>query len=238
MSSKYIFLNLLLSLLYINSYLVPFLISSALNAPLNTRELLDLAQNQFIAGKLQESSNSFNQIAKSRPELIPILWQRGISLYFTSDYDECQSQFEGDVALNPNDTEEIIWSVLCSAKDGSISNLEKAQKTMLELKQPDRRPVMRNVLQLFKQSPNSDKSESTLNILLEDGNKDPDGSAYFYSRLYASLYKLAAGDKKTALLYINDSLENSPYAKRFQKKDYMVAVAHNTQNKIITLLNK
>ena len=238
MNVKYPLFIYLCSLLYTNSYLIPFLISNALNnAPLNTRQLLDLAQNQFMTGKLEDSSNTFNQVAKIRPELIPILWQRGISLYFSHDYDSCRSQFEGDVALNPSDTEEIVWAVLCAAKDGSISNLENAQKSMLELRQPDKRPIMRNVYELFKISPNSDSSQLALLKLLEEGDKDPNGGAYFYSRLYASLYKLAAGDNKNALLYINDSLENSPYAKRFEKKDYMVAVAYNTQNKLISLVN-
>ena len=195
-------------------------------AALNTRELLDIGQKQFIQGEIAASTNTFNEVATSRPDLVPVLWQRGISLYFNKDFKDCNSQFQGDVTLNPSDTEEIIWATLCSAE--ITGDLEEAQKDMITLRKPDRRPIMRYVYDLFKVSPNSNELKLVLSNLLKEGEKDPDGGAYFYSRLYASLYYIAAGNEKAALLYIKDGLD-SRYANRFQKKDYMVAVALNTQ---------
>ena len=44
------------------------------------------------------------------------LWQRGLSLYYTRDYSEAAEQFRVDVSLNPNDTEEALWTYLCEAQ--------------------------------------------------------------------------------------------------------------------------
>ncbi len=38
------------------------------------------------------------------------LWQRGLSLYYTRDFEAAAEQFRADVALNPNDTEEALWT--------------------------------------------------------------------------------------------------------------------------------
>ena len=37
----------------------------------------------------------------------PVLWQRGLSLYYAGRFDEGAAQFRRDVALNPGDTEEV-----------------------------------------------------------------------------------------------------------------------------------
>lgn len=48
--------------------------------------------------------------------LDPLLWQRGLSLYYTRDFQQSADQFRRDVAANPNDTEEAIWAFLAEAQ--------------------------------------------------------------------------------------------------------------------------
>lgn len=46
----------------------------------------------------------------------PLLWQRGLSLYYAGDYAAAAAQFRRDVAANPNDTEEAVWAFLAEAQ--------------------------------------------------------------------------------------------------------------------------
>jgi hypothetical protein len=41
------------------------------------------------------------------PKMRPYMWQRGLSLYYLGRFQEGAQQFRDDVAVNPNDTEEV-----------------------------------------------------------------------------------------------------------------------------------
>jgi lipoprotein NlpI len=50
------------------------------------------------------------------PSIAPLLWQRGISLYYANEFKLAAAQFRRDVGGNPNDTEEAIWAFLAEAQ--------------------------------------------------------------------------------------------------------------------------
>ena len=58
---------------------------------------------------MEESIEDFDAALAASPQLLPYLWQRGLSLYYVGRYQEGAKQFRDDVAVNPNDTEESIW---------------------------------------------------------------------------------------------------------------------------------
>merc|ERR1719171_3448834 len=93
----------------------------------------------FSAGKVEESIDFFDAAIDAKPESKPYLWQRGLSLYYADRFEEGAEQFKTDVAVNPNDTEESLWNLLCVAR---MEGLDKARKNILKVGF-DRRPVMR-----------------------------------------------------------------------------------------------
>ena len=94
-----------------------------------------------VAGSLEQFDAAI--AADERYQLY--LWQRGLSLYYADKFEEGAVQFRRDVAANPNDTEEAIWTFLCEAQ---TKGFEEARKQMLRVGK-DSRPIMRLVNDLF-----------------------------------------------------------------------------------------
>lgn len=67
---------------------------------------------------------------EANPALKPYLWQRGLSLYYTGEYEKAAAQFRQDVAVNPNDTEEAIWAYLAESQ---LIGTEKAREQLLQV---------------------------------------------------------------------------------------------------------
>ena len=70
--------------------------------------------NEFKDNKVEESISSFNQAEQEYEPISKKLWQKGISQYYIKDYDGCFNQFIKDIPTNPNDTEEVVWAIMCS----------------------------------------------------------------------------------------------------------------------------
>lgn len=142
-------------------------------------------------------------------------WQRGLSLYYAEQYAEGAKQFRYDIAANPQDAEEIIWTLMCDSK---ILGYEKALEVMPKLPKIDRRPVMRTVYDLFT----GKIPEKNLLELGNVGGSNSKNGDYFYSRLYLSLYREANGDAILSKEFMLDAVD-SYYGK--YSTDYMAAVA-------------
>ena len=113
------------------------------------------------------------------------MWQRGLSLYYVGRYADGAQQFRDDVAVNPNDTEESIWALLCEAR---LVGFDAARRDMLRVGR-DGRPVMRAAYELFR----GEGSMEALQAAAEAGPHD-----LFYSSLYQGLYWEATGDEAQA----------------------------------------
>ena len=113
------------------------------------------------------------------------MWQRGLSLYYVGRYAEGAKQFRDDVAVNPNDTEESIWALLCEARMGGF---DAAQRNMLRGGR-DSRPVMRAAYELFR----GEGDMASLEAAAQGSPHD-----LFYSTLYQGLYYEATGDEAKA----------------------------------------
>ena len=103
------------------------------------------------------------------------MWQRGLSLYYVGRYAEGATQFRDDVAVNPNDTEESIWALLCEART-LPGGFAAAQAAMLRVGR-DGRPVMRAAYELFQGAPGA-----SIEALQEAARASPHDT--FYSLLY------------------------------------------------------
>jgi len=177
--------------------------------------LVQQGMAMFRAGDVAGSVAAFDAAVAKTPALRGVLWQRGLSLYYADRFDDCSQQFRGDVALNPRDAEEIVWTVLCDAQ--KTKDFAAASAGMPNV--PDeRRPIMREVLALFRGT----STPEALQRAGDAGGKD--SASYFYARLYLGLYYEAQGDKARAAAYVADAV-GSGYARRSGGGDYMVALA-------------
>ena len=170
----------------------------------------------FAANKVEESVAIYDSIIRENPKRKPFLWQRGLSLYYAERYVDGAEQFKTDVAVNPNDTEEQIWHLLCLAKTEGVGSLDKAREQKLTVGK-DRRPVMRLVQKLFL---GDTASEAELIAMAKDsnvGNK-------FYASLYLSLYYESLNDEKSSKEWMSNAVATE-YAKTAGSRDLMVDVA-------------
>jgi tetratricopeptide (TPR) repeat protein len=178
--------------------------------PDDARGYIQRGMVYFKLAKIAESIQDFDHAEQLNPIVKPYLWQRGLSYYYSEQYQLGAEQFEIDLTVNSQDVEETVWRYLCIAQ---FQGVETAKNTLLPVKN-DPRPVLRSVYDLFA-------GNCTPEELLKIG--DTDGKrGNFYSHLYLGLYYEAEQNIEQAKTYINQA------ATQYQIEDYMwnLAVVH------------
>ncbi len=171
----------------------------------NDARAVRLAADIYLrSGKVEWSVRLFNRYAKAVPEQMPELWQRGIALYFTGDYDEAAKQFEVHRKVNPNDVENAAWHFLCVAKSKSF---EHAQKVILPAPSDSRIP-MEEILQMLS-SGNTQAVNDRVNETKVGTPQRAD--AAFYGDFYLGLYADAAGDIAKASKLMDRAAKDAPH---------------------------
>ncbi|KAI5019865.1 hypothetical protein ZWY2020_044753 [Hordeum vulgare] len=175
-------------------------------APLAVRRGMQLFKQGDVAGSVAE----FDRAIELDPRQKAYLWQRGLSLYYLDRFEDAAEQFRLDVAANPNDTEESIW---CFLSEAQLYGVEGARKRFLEVGL-DRRPVMREAYDLFKDGGDPEKLASNFS--------SSSGGEVFYASLYAGLYYESQKNADQAKSHIVAACK-SPYGSR--SGDYMASLA-------------
>ena len=158
----------------------------------NPQDVFDRAVADFENGRVVESANGFDKLARLIPDAAPRLWQRGIALYYAGRFADCRAQFESHRLVNPDDVENAAWHFLCVARAESP---EKARSALLPVG-PDSRVPMREVYEMFRGKLRPE------DVLAAAGNST---SGQFYAQLYLGLYFEAMGDTHRALEHITNA---------------------------------
>ena len=161
------------------------LLTTALIAQDDPQAIFEKAVADFHAGRITESVDGFDQVAKLVPGQAPHLWQRGIALYYAGRYADCRKQFESHRTVNPNDVENAAWHYLCVARAESPA---KARAALLPVG-PDERVPMTEIYRMFR-------GEVSPKQVLDAANDGVQGQ--FYAHLYIGLYHEAQGNKARA----------------------------------------
>jgi tetratricopeptide (TPR) repeat protein len=145
--------------------------------------LVERAEIAFEQGRLTEAVAAFDRVASLVPSTAPMLWQRGIALYYLGRYDECAAQFASFHAIDPTDLENASWHFLCVARGQS---LEKA-RAMLLAAGPDPRILRTQVYEMMRgrlaPADLTDLASKSVPLVR------------FYAHLYVGLYSSAIGDR-------------------------------------------
>lgn len=141
----------------------------------------------FRTNRVKESLVDFDTAVEKSPEVLPYLWQRGISQYYAGEYKKGQEQFEVHRTVNPNDVENAFWHFLCTAK---LQGIDKASQSVLLAGQDNREPLMQ--VQLLIQGK---LEEEELLKVTEAGGKSTKFYGYLYLGLYADVAKNPAKAK-------------------------------------------
>eukprot|EP00892_Ulva_mutabilis_P011136 jgi/Ulvmu1/8395/UM042_0102.1 len=168
---------------------------------------------QFRMGNVQASIELFDRAMEARPTVKPYLWQRGLSLFYAGRYADAAEQFRADVAVNPNDTEEAIWTYLAEAQ---LFGATRARDQLLQVGQ-DPRQYMRQAYAAVSASTSAEVAAATR----ANSATGPDA---FYLALYRGLLLEALGDTTAAAAAVA-AARGTEYAQRYARKDYMIALA-------------
>ena len=165
------------------------------------QELVELAEAEFAAGRVEESIAAFDRLVALVPSIAPTLWQRGIALYIAGRHAECAAQFRSFYAEDPGDLENATWHFLCVARAESA---ERARAGLLKAG-PDSRILRQQIYEMAG-------GQRTPEQLLDLAQKSVD-LVQFYGYLYAGLYMDATGNRVTAaaLLTTAASERYDPY---------------------------
>lgn len=171
------------------------LVLSTLIAMQDLRSIMDGAMADFRAGRIEQSLEGFDRVARLSPSDAPYLWQRGIAQYYAGKFKECRDMFASHRTVNPDDVENAAWHFLCVARAESP---EAARKQMLPVG-PDARVPMREVYQMFG------GKMTQAQVMRAAGN---DASAQFFARLYIGLYLEATGQREAGRAQIEIAAED------------------------------
>ena len=171
------------------------LLVSLLAASQDIRAIMDRAMADFRAGRIEQSLDGFDRVAKISPADAPYLWQRGIAQYYAGKYRECRDMFVSHRTVNPDDVENAVWHFLCVARAESP---DAARRQMLPVG-PDARVPMREVYRMFK-------GEMTQAQVMKAAGSDL--SAQFFARLYVGLYLEATGNRDAGRAQIEIAAED------------------------------
>jgi len=194
---------------------------AVMEATPSVSSLLRQGDANFRANKLDDSYDAFQRALAQDARIKPFLWQLGITEYALGKYEACSEQFKSDVSVNPRDTEEVVWALLCDVAGSNHGDLDTARKKMLLLQQPDPRPIMSLVYKTFQ-------GQLPINALQEaqQGKGDSD---VFYAKLYSALLADAqsrgSGDQgriEEARQKFKAAIDTK-YAEK--SNDYMISVA-------------
>lgn len=170
----------------------------------------------FAANKVTEAIALYDSVISANPASKPYLWQRGLALYYADRFADGAEQFAADVAVNPNDTEEQIWHLLCLAQlKGGLAAARPMKLTV----GTDRRPVMRSAQKLFLSG--GEANEQELAAIASDG----DTASRFYASLYLSLFYESTGEMAAAERRMREAVATS-YARGGGRSDPMVELAN------------
>jgi lipoprotein NlpI len=175
------------TLLFIPVLLTVSLALSAAPAQQSPQALVELAESEFAAGRIDESIAAFDRLAALVPSVRPTLWQRGIALYIAGRYSECAAQFASFYAEDSHDLENAAWHFLCVARAQSI---ERARAGRLEAG-PDPRILRQQIYEMFG-------GQRTPDQLLDLSGRSV-AIVQFYGHLYVGLYMDASGNRTAAI---------------------------------------
>jgi len=191
-------------------------VAPLVTAPVSAANLVREGMAAFSANKVEESIELYDSMIRANSNMKPYLWQRGLALYYANRFADGADQFAADVAVNPNDTEEQIWHLLCLAQlKGGLAAARPFKLTV----GTDRRPVMRAAQKLFLSGGETDEQE--LAAIASDG----DAGSRFYALLYLSLYYESLGDSAKAKQRMREAVQSS-YALSGGRADPMVELAN------------
>jgi lipoprotein NlpI len=150
------------------------------------QDIADQAERDFAAGRIEASVANYDRLAALVPDVAPVLWQRGIGLYYLGRYKECAAQFASHHKVNPTDLENAAWHFFCLARAESP---ERARAAMLAAG-PDRRAARTAIYEMLRGDLAPD------DLLAEAAETTP--TSQFYVHLYVALYAEVMGEPAIA----------------------------------------
>lgn len=181
--------------------------------PANGAGFYRRAMEYFRLSRLKDSIADFDKLAELHPDRAAHLWQRGISYYYSGDFEKGRKQFEQHQTVNKRDVENAVWHFLCVAK---LEGIDKAREQLIPI-EGDARIPMAQIFALFA----GKGSGAEVLKAAQEGNPSPEQlkERMFYAHLYLALFEEAKGNASASLEHIRKA------AGEFSQKHYMGDVA-------------
>ena len=169
---------------------------------------------RFKSGDVVGSLADFDQQIALDPPAEQRHWQRGLSYYYAGEFSKGRRQFELYQTYHGGDVENVVWRLLCQARETSW---EQAQRELLPLTETDRRIPLMTIYDLYR-------GKATVDEVWAQVEKDAPAAdelnvRRFYAHLYVGLYHEARGEHEQARKHLRS-------ADQLPIPHYMWDVAH------------
>jgi lipoprotein NlpI len=171
-------------------------------------------RERFRTGDVDGSIADFDMTAKLAPERERELWERGLSHYYASRFDDGAKQFEQYQTFYDNDVENSVWRYACVARKHGA---KKALETLMPIENDRRVPFM-EIYAMFqgKKKPAEVLAAANAGEATDEDRKE----RLFYSHLYIGLWYEANGNAEKSKEHMTLADE------KYKIGHYMWDVAH------------
>jgi lipoprotein NlpI len=176
---------------------LPLVLATAVGAePESPHEHVARGMELFRANDIDGSLRHFDKAAVLDPDIVPRLWQRGISHYYAGKYKDGVRQFEIHKTANPHDVENAAWHFLCAAR---VEGIDAAQKSIIPIDTKlDRRVPMEEIYELYA-------GRGSVDAVLAAAKQNGRPTASMYADLYLGLYYEVQDENEKAKRYLQQA---------------------------------
>jgi lipoprotein NlpI len=174
----------------------------------------------FLNADFEKAVSDFDEMIKLTPNTAPYLWQRGLALYYTGEYQKGVDQFELHQKVNSQDVENAVWHFLCVAR---LDGVDQARKRLIKISADTRVPM--------KQIHDHYAGTGTVADVLAAARKRDDRAkklnpkakqtSTYYAYLYIGLYYEVSGKPELAI----ETMKKANSIRPFDKSVLMGGVA-------------
>lgn len=153
-------------------------------------------RERFRLGQIREAVVDFDRHVALRPSSEAQQWERGIALYYASEFDRGAKQFELYQSFHNADVENGAWHFLCQAQTVGMA---KAREKLLAIR-PDARVPMKEILDLY-----AGRAEAAAVFAAAEAGKpgaDELKRRLFYAHLYVGLFLEVKGEAEESKRHI------------------------------------
>ena len=165
---------------------------------------MEAARILYATGDMKGAVALYDEVLQEQPDIKPLLWQRGLALYYVGEFEKGVDQFDTHQTYNSQDVENSVWQLLCQAK---LTSVDEARKSMIQIQEDSRIPMK----QVFDMFAGTGSPQDVFDACGYQEDMEPrDDSSIYHGLFYVGLFYEMTGDVEASNRFMIKSLSFKP----------------------------